>query len=143
MKWYLVLAVIITAMLLMIGTTTWTLIELGRPKAAEASNMQSVGDTTLAVGASVKLYPCFRLGGGHIHSPQHYSTANECYVANTGTIFTSASNIRVNLYGSAYIDTSGFTIPAGGNLSGMPPVDSVRVLNTGSASTRVTWGFYR
>lgn len=143
MKWGAIVLAVMVAMLLMVGAVIWTIIELSAPRVAEATNMQSVGDTTLAVGASVKLYPCFRLGGGHIHSPQHYTNANECYIANTGMIFTSASNVRVNLYGSAYIDTSGFTIPAGGNLSGMPPVDSVRVLNTGSASTRVTWGFYR
>lgn len=107
------------------------------------SQAMSGGDSTLAAGATLKLYPCFSPGGGHIHSSQFVSTANGCDRALRGYVFTSAGDVRVKVYGAATVDTSGFTIPGGSTFGSLPACDSVIVLSTSLISTRITWGFFR
>lgn len=115
---------------------------LARPVAAVA--MLTGGDTTMAVGGTVKLYPCFVAGGGHIHNAQWYTvTANNCYRAAGGYIYTSLTDVRVNIYGPSGVDSSGFTIPGGGSFSLVPGCDSILVTNRGTQTTKLTWGFVR
>jgi len=102
----------------------------------------SSGDTTLAAGASIKLYSCFIKGGSHIHSPQFYTSANGCERARSGYIYTSAGDVRVQIFGPAGVDSSGFTVRSRAAFNGLPPCDSLSVLNTSSVSTVITWGFH-
>ncbi len=102
------------------------------------------GDTTLAAAGTIALYPCFSQGGSHIHTGVFYTSANGCEACGSGYLYTSASAVRLKIFSSdAGVDSSGFTVPLGATFTGVPGCDSLVVLNTGGASTTVTWGFWR
>ena len=130
-------------LILAVAVAVATALAFAGSAPAQQTNMISVGDTTLAAGATVKLFPCFSLGGGHIHSSQFYTVANGCIPAGRGYLYSSIGDVRVKIYGGAGIDTSGFTLPGGSSYGSLPICDSVIVLSTSTQSTRVTWGFYR
>lgn len=118
---------------------------------AIAPTLMTSGDSALAAAGSFKIYPFFTLGGAHMHSPELVfegadptaGTINGYQQAARGFLFSSASQLRVNVYGPAGVDSSGFTVPAGGSMTALPTCDSVLVLNTGGSATTVTWGLIR
>lgn len=113
------------------------------PARAVLPVLMTSGDSALAAAGSFKIYPLFTPGGAHMHAPQWVTEENGYVGASGGYIFSSASNVRVNVYGPVGVDTSGFTVPAGGTNTRLPACDSVFVINTGGAATTVSWGLYR
>lgn len=104
----------------------------------------SSGDTTLTAASTFSIFPCFSDGGGHIHDETFYLVANGCGPASGGYVYTSASSLRLIFHSSlATVDSTGFTLPSGATFNMVPVCDSITVLNTGNASTTVTWGVWQ
>jgi hypothetical protein len=121
-------------------------VQIGPPESH--AGMMTSGDSALAAAGTFKIYPFFTNGGAHIHNSQWVADAqgnllNGYQQATSGYIYSSLSALRVNTFGPSGVDSSGYTIPAGGTQTAIPSCDSITVLNVGGTATTVTWGLYK
>lgn len=109
---------------------------------AHSDTMVQHADSLLAAAGTFKVYSQYNnFGAGHNHAPQFVTVDNGFGYgpATSGFVYTSASALRIKLWGGAFVDTSGCTLPAGGTYTFTVPVDSLSVLNIGGTQTTVTF----